>query len=155
MKRLIKLISLLIVLFVGVSLLTGCYEWTTETEGKITGGGWFIDEYLQTKCNFGFNAHGLLVEDGEGCDPDVYEFKGQFQFNDKAGTKLHAEVEGLFKVYKCLGLLCDLQGYEFDGLTKDGTPVSVRVNEEGTAIQIMYDGYLWEGELQGGNITIH
>lgn len=158
MKRFIKPLGLLLIALIVMFLLTGCYEWTVETEGKITGGGWFMDcvDSEETKCTFGFNAHGLLVEESAcPCCPDVYEFKGQFQFNDHAGTKIHAEVDGLLKVYECVAVLCDLRGYEFVGETKDGVPVEIRVNEEGTGIQVMYDSNTWEGMLEGGHIEIH
>ncbi|MDD4363984.1 MAG: hypothetical protein PHD33_07265 [Atribacterota bacterium] len=157
MKRSIKLMSLAVVLFVAMFLLAGCFEVTEDWAGKITGGGWFLDcvEGEETKCTFGFVAQGKVVEDYCGDWWDVYEFKGQFQFNDHISTKVHAPVEGLLKVYQCFGMFCDLTGYEFDGMTKDGLPVSIRVNEDGTEIQIGYDGAVWEGLLEGGNITIH
>lgn len=139
----------LIVLFSVVALMTGC---TFPTDGKVTGGGWFMAcvEDEQTKCTFGFNAQG----DGNLCEG--MEFKGQFQFNDHAGTKIHAKVMRLYEY-----LLADYR-YKFVGETKGGEEVVVTVEDlgqpgmdPGDGIRVEYEGDTWEGYLGGGNIQIH
>jgi hypothetical protein len=156
MKRSIKIIGFVLLLILAMFLLTGC--WEEFIEGKITGGGWFMDEVdeVDTKCTFGFNAHGLLIEEGSSCcDPDTYDFKGEFQFNDHAGTKIHADVTGLLAVYEWF----EFAEYKFTGETKEKKDepksLEVIVSEDGSYVEIIYDGNTWEGELQGGNITIH
>jgi len=153
MKRLIKSVFVLIVLFSMVALMTGC---TFPVAGKVTGGGWFEDQ-CGRKCTLGFNAHG----DGDCCDG--FEFKGQFQFNDHDDTKIHLTVMRLMEHVGLEGLL-------FYG-EDDGEDVWVYVEDlgqsgpdKGDLIKIWCGGDsphnpignpTYYGELGGGNIKIH
>jgi hypothetical protein len=144
MKKLLKYVVCLAILVMVVVLLTGC-------EGKVTGGGWFINECGEgTKCTFGFNAQGEYDED-ERCG--VY--KGQFQFNDHNGTKIHIrEMTYLMEIFGA---------YNFTGYDKEGYLVNVTVTDEGEpgvdagdGILIVHPHYgVWFGVLGGGNIQIH
>jgi len=156
MKRLIEYMILLMILSMAVVLMTGCC-----IDDKVTGGGWFINvgEGSPTissvrnadggKCTFGFNAH------GEGCLCDGIKFKGQFQFNDHSGTKIHAVVMDLDQVGS--------NTYKIEGIDKkSGEDIVVYVKDLGQPgadpgdwIKIEYDGSVWKGELGGGNIKIH
>jgi len=131
-----KLTIVILILALGF-LLTGC---------KVTGGGWFIDQ-CGNKCTLGFNAQAT-----EECP---YEVKGQFQFNDHDGNKVHASVTGLLKC-------CVNEYYLFWGETKGGKTVGVFVKDEGEPgvgagdyVKVHYDGMDWEGALGGGNIQGH
>ena len=127
------------ILAVGL-LLTGC-------EGKVTGGGWFMDG--EDKCTFGFNAQ----------EDDCCQAKGQFQFNDHANTKIHAVVYDLS--YSRFS-----EEWTIRGKTKDGTErIMVKVEDNGEPgvgagdyIKVWIygaDGGHWEGVLGGGNIQEH
>jgi len=153
MKKFIKYMILLLVLLIAVVLMTSC---TYKTAGKVTGGGWFIDVHSGNKCTFGFNAHG----EGDFCEG--FEFKGQFQFNDHAGNKIHAEVMELREIILVEDVLV------FGGEDDEGKEVWVRVKDlgqpgadAGDEIRIWYDSNpyfnepTWKGELGGGNIKIH
>jgi hypothetical protein len=145
MKRLIKYMIVMIVLFSVVALITGCCGYELIA-GKVTGGGWFTDGG-GNKCTFGFNAQG---------NEDL-EFKGQFQFNDHhARTKIHAKVMTLWEYN------CEDNTYKFVGNDKDGNEIVVHVQDNGQPgadvgdkIRVEYKGDEWEGELEGGNIKIH
>ena len=140
MKKLLKYVVCLAILVMVVALFTGC----DFLEGKITGGGWFMNECGdETKCTFGFVAQGKL------CD-----YKGQFQFNDHADTKIHADVLGLLE----LGETCAW----FRGKTSDEDELYVYVEDKGQPgadpgdyIEIYYKGDKWCGKLGGGNLKIH
>ena len=146
MKRLTKYMVVVIVLFSVVVLMTGCC-----IDDKVTGGGWFMSEVNceETKCTFGF------VAQGEGCLCDGIVYKGQFQFNDHAGTKLHCLVVDLDQVGP--------NTYKFEGVDKKGAgDIVVTVvdlgqpgPDPGDYITVEYDDDTWEGELGGGNIVIH
>jgi len=149
MKRLIKYMVVVIVLFSVVALMTGCCGYKLIS-GKVTGGGWFDCDRTESKCTFGFNAQG----DGDWCEG--MEFKGQFQFNDHVDTKIHAQVMTLWEYN------CEDNTYKFVGEDKAGNEVVVHVTDNGQPgadpgdeIKIEYGGKTWEGELGGGNIKIH
>ena len=132
MKKLLKYTACLAILLMVVVLFTGC---------KATGGGWFMDG--ENKCTFGFVAQG-------DCD----DFKGQFQFNDHATTKIHVEVMQMLQFGDDYA--------EFSGFTDDNELVGVYVEDRGEGgpdngdyIAIYYDGQIWKGDLGGGNIKIH
>ena len=137
MKRFTKsLIVVMLILAVGL-IMTGC---------KVTGGGWFEDACSGKKCTFGLTAQ---------ADDETGEAKGEFQFNDHAGTKIHAEVTGLWELVPGVA-------YIFEGETKDEKDVYVEVNDlgepglgVGDSIILEYDGGNWAGTLGGGNIQGH
>ena len=129
-----KLTVILLILVLGF-FLTGC---------KVTGGGWFYDQN-GNKCTLGFNAQ---------ADDETGEAKGQFQFNDHAGTKIHASVTGLWEL--------EGQYYIFWGETKDGEYVGVEVQDlgepgvdAGDNVWVRIDSMEWYGSLGGGNIQAH
>ena len=140
MKKLLKYAACLAILVMVVALFTGC----DFLEGKITGGGWFMDECDgETKCTFGFVAQGTLCE-----------YKGQIQFNDHASTKIHADVVGLLEFAGTYAW--------FVGEDEEGKYVSISVwdlgqpgADPGDYIEIKYDGDTWCGPLGGGNLKIH
>lgn len=147
MKRLIKYMIAVMVLFSVVVLMTGCYM-----DDKVTGGGWFMSEVNRdelTKCTFGF------VAQGEGCLCDGVDVKGQFQFNDHAGTKLHCLVADLYQVGP--------NTYKFEGVDKKGAgDIVVTVvdlgqpgPDPGDEITVECGVLVWSGYLEGGNIVIH
>ena len=152
MKRLIKYMVVVIVLFSVVALMTGCCGYEL-IEGKVTGGGWFINKICgpayDAKCTFGFNAQ------GEGCLCDGINVKGQFQFNDHDSTILHCSVGDLYQVGP--------NTYRFEGVDKKSEKdivVTVTDNgkpgaDPGDYITVECDGDVWEGVLEGGNIVIH
>ena len=148
MKKFLKYAACLAILLMVVVLFTGC---------KVTGGGWFLDvvEEEETKCTFGLNAQG---EWDEGVGWFVY--KGQFQFNDHAGTKIHVEVMQMTQFGDDYA--------EFSGVAKSGEAVIVWVEDHGEpgpdagdyiAIWInglpLFDPPSYEGEILGGNIQVH
>jgi len=144
MKKLLKYTACLAILLMVVVLFTGC---------KVTGGGWFMD--TDRKCTFGLNAQGTKI--GEGLLD--WEYKGQFQFNDHAGCKIHVEVMQM--------TAWEDEYAEFSGMTDDGKVVVVGVTDQGEpgadagdGIIIWIDTPFWmpptyAGELGGGNIQIH
>ena len=135
MKRLTKYMVVVIVLFSVVVLMTGCC-----IDDKVTGGGWFMGTVNceETKCTFGFNAH------GEGCLCD-----------DHVGNKLHCSVVDLYQVGP--------NTYKFEGVDKKGAgDIVVTVvdlgqpgPDPGDEIRVECDSMVWEGYLEGGNIVIH
>ena len=150
MKRLTKYMVVVMVLLMVVVLMTGC-----KIDGKVTGGGRFEStdpDTLGAKCTFGFNAQGDWLGFCEG-----FEFKGQFQFNDHAGTKLHAAV------FVLEDIIIPLNTYKFVGTDKKSeleVVVYVQDNgqpgaDDGDGIRVEWDGNVWEGLLEGGNIVIH
>ena len=151
MKRLSKYMVLVMVLLMVVVLMTGC-----KIDGKVTGGGRMEtigDSDIEgLKCTFGFNAQGDWLGFCEG-----FEFKGQFQFNDHAGTKLHCDVLVLETI------IIPLNTYKFTGMDKKtDIEVVVYVQDngqpgagDGDGIRVEYQGSVWEGLLEGGNIVIH
>ena len=146
MKRLTKYMVLVMILLLAVALMTGCC-----IDDKVTGGGWFINticgETYGAKCTFGFNAH------GEGCLCDGIDVKGQFQFNDHKGNKIHVAVLTLEQESS--------DTYIFTGEAKEGTVKVTVVDkgqlgaDKGDEITVEYDDDTWEGVLGGGNIVIH
>ena len=146
MKRLSKYMVAVMILLLAVVLMTGCC-----IDDKVTGGGWFMATVGrdETKCTFGFNAQ------GEGCICDPIVYKGQFQFNDHAGTKLHCLVMDLEQIGPNL--------YEFRGVDKKSEEdIVVTVADlgqpgadPGDGIMVKCDGQVWRGSLGGGNIVIH
>ena len=138
MKKLLKYAACLAILVMVVALFTGC---------KATGGGWFED-CEGNRCTFGFNAQGT----GEGMD---WEYKGQFQFNDHNGTKIH--------ISKMVLVMVDDNVANFSGVTKDGWIVNVTVTDmgepgagSGDGILIVIPGLgVWGGIIEGGNIQVH
>ena len=151
MKKLLKYAACLAILLMVMALFTGCI-----LTGKVTGGGWFDCERTENKCTFGFNAHGDCRE-GEGL---IY--KGQFQFNDHAGCKIHAKVMSLLDFGETYAW--------FHGVANDGREVDVYVEDKGQpgpdpgdSIKIWIDADLmdllgpgdYEGDLGGGNIQVH
>ncbi len=149
MKKLLKYTACLAVLVMVMALFTGCI-----LTGKVTGGGWFIDEDTDNKCTFGLNAHGDYRE-GEGI---IY--KGQFQFNDRVGgIKIHAKVMSLLDFGETYAW--------FHGEDDEGKDVYVFVEDmgqpgadPGDSIKIWYDTSpidppTYEGDLGGGNIQVH
>ena len=142
MKKLLKYVVCLAILVMVVALFTGC---------KATGGGWFIDERSGNKCTFGFNAQSR----GEGMD---WEYKGQFQFNDHNGTKIHVEEMTLVMSFDPLLPVCDFMGNDKDGewvnviVTDMGEPGA----DPGDLIVIITESKgSWGGVLEGGNIQVH
>jgi len=144
MKRLSKYMALVVILLMVGVLMTGCY-----IDDKVTGGGRF--ESGELKCTFGFNAQ------GEGWLCDGVEFKGQFQFNDHADTKIHCANMDLEDVgnntYKLTG-----------NDKKSGDKIMVWVTDNGQPglddgdyikVKNVTTGDFWAGELEGGNIVIH
>ena len=105
----------------------------------------------ETKCTFGFNAQGEYDEDERSV---VY--KGQFQFNDHAGTKFH--IEEMTYLIDIVSLI-----YYFEGVDKEGWEVKVTVTDmgepgadAGDGILIIHEEYgTWAGLLGGGKIQIH
>ena len=150
MKKLLKYAACLVILVMVMALFTGCI-----LTGKVTGGGWFINtarDNDEEKCTFGFNAQG--DEGAEG-----FEYKGQFQFNDHNGVKIHAEVMLCLDFAETYAL--------FYGQDDEGTDVYVYVEDmgqpgadPGDSIKIWYDASLldpptYEGDLGGGNLQVH
>jgi hypothetical protein len=153
MKRLTKYMVVVMVLFGVVVLMTGCC-----IDDKVTGGGRFENELGDghEKCTFGFNAH------GEGCLCDGIEYKGQFQFNDHAGVKLHMAVAHLEDVSS----IQYPNIYKIEGVDKkSGGEIVVYIQDngqpgmdDGDGITVYYYGeedLEWQGVLEGGNIVIH
>jgi len=144
MKKLIKLIVCLAILLIVMALTTGCVD-------KATGGGWFMNKSCleETKCTFGFNAQREYDEDEE-----CVVYKGQFQFNDHNGTKIH--IEEMTYQTEIFG------AYNFTGYDKEGYLVNVTVTDEGEpgvdegdGILIVHPHYgIWFGVLGGGNIQL-
>ena len=143
MKKLLKYVACLAILLMVIVLFTGC----DFLEGKVTGGGWFIDEDTQNKCTFGFVAQGKC-----------FEYKGQFQFNDHEDTKIHTDVEGLLEFGETYAV--------FVGEDEEGNYVKVSVwdlgqpgADPGDYIKIWYNEIggspNWQGELGGGNLKVH
>jgi len=143
MKKLLKITACLALLVMVVVLFTGC---------KVTGGGSFTNEICDSgeKCTFGFVAQGTET-DGD------WAYKGQFQFNDHAGTKFHISKMELLMV---MGDVAD-----FAGVTKGGDVVNVTVTDmgdpgAGPGDLILIEALgpeiygVWGGVVQG-NITIH
>ena len=148
MKKLLRYTACLAILVMVVALFTGCI-----LTGKVTGGGWFIDGQ-DNKCTFGFNAHGDCRE-GEGL---IY--KGQFQFNDHDGCKIHAKVLSLLDFGDTYALFHGVDDKELDVyvyVEDMGQPGA----DPGDYIAIWYDADHWwdpptyEGELGGGNLKVH
>lgn len=154
MKKLIKYMVVVMVLFGVVVLMTGCY-----IDDKVTGGGRFESKepgLLREKCTFGFNAQ------GEGWLCDGVEYKGQFQFNDHDGVKLHMAVAHLEDVstsqypnlYKIEGVDKKSEGEIVVYIKDNGQPGM----DDGDGITVYYYGeedLIWQGVLEGGNIVIH
>jgi len=145
MKRLSKYMALVVILLMVGVLMTGCY-----IDDKVTGGGRFESTHSSTlgaKCTFGFNAQ------GEGWLCDGVEVKGQFQFNDHDGNKIHVTVLTLEQESS--------EHYIFTGEAEEGTVVVTVVDkgqlgpDKGDGIQVEYDSKTWRGYLDGGNIKIH
>jgi len=149
MKRLSKYMVLVMILLMAGVLMTGCYM-----DDKVTGGGRFenVEGTDFEKCTFGFNAQ------GEGWLCDGIDYKGQFQFNDHAGTKIHLTVATLEQV--------DENTYKLTGEDeKSGRAVWVWVTDngkpgmdDGDYLKVKVDdpdGGFWAGPLEGGNIVIH
>ena len=141
MKKLLKYAACLAILVMVVALFTGC---------KATGGGWFIDEGRSDskKCTFGLNAQGKWDE-----SVGWFVYKGQFQFNDHAGNKIHAEVMNIKEfddTYAIFWAMAD-EGLVTVWVEDHGEPGP----DAGDYIKICYDGETWEGDLEGGNIQIH
>jgi hypothetical protein len=143
MKRLSKYMALVMILLLSVVLMTGCYM-----DDKVTGGGRFESEDL--KCTFGFNAQ------GEGWLCDGVEVKGQLQFNDHAGNKIHIAVATLEDVGN--------NTYELTGIDKNDDEIMVWVTDNGQPglddgdyikVKNVTQSKFWAGELVGGNIVIH
>ena len=139
MKKLLKYTACLAMLVMVVALFTGC---------KVTGGGWFMDG--ENKCTFGLNAQGTEV------DEHVWEFKGQFQFQDHGtGVKFHVSEMTQAGAGGILGA--------FTGMDKDGYEVIVLATDMGEPGPDVGDGILiiheeygtWAGFLGGGNIQVH
>ena len=152
MKRLSKYMGLVMVLLLAVVLMTGCY-----IDDKVTGGGRFESTGTSTtqglKCTFGFNAQ------GEGWLCDGVEYKGQFQFNDHDGVKLHMAVAHLEDVSST-----DHPNlYRIEGVDKkSGEKIEVYIQDlgqpgpdEGDGITVYWDDLVWQGVLEGGNIVVH
>jgi hypothetical protein len=98
------------------------------------------------KYTFGFNAQGR----GEGMD---WEYKGQFQFNDHNGTKIHIDEITVFKV-------CMSGEIAFRGFNKDDVYVRVIVVDDGERgigdeIEVRIGCKKYYGVLGGGNIKAH
>ncbi len=150
MKRLSKYMVVVMILLLAVVLMTGCC-----IDDKVTGGGRFENELgrVQEKCTFGFNAQ------GEGCLCDGIDYKGQFQFNDHAGVKLHMAVAHLEDVSS----IQFPNTYKIEGVDKkSGLEIVVYVQDlgqpgpdDGDGIRVEWDNREWQGELEGGNIVIH
>jgi len=147
MKRLSKYMALVMILLLSVVLMTGCYM-----DDKVTGGGRFENTYRDggEKCTFGFNAQ------GEGWLCDGVEVKGQLQFNDHAGNKIHIAVATLKDVGD--------NTYELTGIDKNGDEIMVWVTDNGQPglddgdyikVKNVTQSKFWAGELVGGNIVIH
>ncbi|GAI13239.1 unnamed protein product [marine sediment metagenome] len=143
MKRLSKYMALVMILLLSVVLMTGCYM-----DDKVTGGGRFESEDL--KCTFGFNAQ------GEGWLCDGVEVKGQLQFNDHAGNKIHIAVATLEDVGN--------NTYKLTGIDKNAEEIMVWVTDNGQPglddgdyikVKNVTQSKFWAGELVGGNIVIH
>lgn len=152
MKRLTKYMVVVMVLFGVVVLMTGCC-----IDDKVTGGGRFEStgdsSILGLKCTFGFNAQ------GEGCLCDGIDYKGQFQFNDHAGVKLHMAVAHLEDVSS----VQYPNVYKIEGVDKkSGKEIVVYIQDlgqpgpdDGDGITVYWDNLVWQGVLEGGNIVIH
>jgi len=152
MKKFLKYAACLAILVMAAVLMTSC---TYPTAGKVTGGGYFMNNDVD-KCTFGFNAQG----NGDFCEG--LKFKGQFQFNNHATEdKFHLNVVELREILFVENALV------FSGMDGE-VEVWVRVDDLGQPgpgnddyIKIWYDTNPysndpdWEGVLEGGNITIH
>ena len=144
MKRLSKNMVLVMVLLMVVVLMTGCYM-----DDKVTGGGRFESDDL--KCTFGFNAQ------GEGWLCDGIDYKGQFQFNDHDGNKIHLADAKLKQVsentYKLTGNDKKSDDIIMIWVTDNGQPGM----DPGDYIKVenVTAGKSWAGPLEGGNIVIH
>ena len=148
MKRLSKYMVLVMILLLSVVLMTGCYM-----DDKVTGGGRFENTYRGggEKCTFGFNAQ------GEGWLCDGVEVKGQLQFNDHDGNKIHIAVATLEDLgnntYKLTGNDKKSDDEIMVWVTDNGQPGL----DDGDYIKVknVTTGDFWAGELEGGNIVIH
>ena len=138
MKKFLKYTACLAILLMVVVLFTGC---------KATGGGWFED-CAGNKCTFGFNAQGTETDEG-------WAFKGQFQFNDHNGTKIHISKMFLLEV---VGPVANFTGWD----KKHKCVVNVTVTDmgepgagPGDLILIVHESLgTWGGAVQG-NIQVH
>ena len=146
MKKLLKYTACLAILAMVVVLFTGCDLF----EGKVTGGGWFEDGDGK-KCTFG------LVAQGEG-----FEYKGQFQFNDHDGIKIHADVVGFLELFETYAEF--VGEYEEDEVAKYVKVSVLDLGNPGVGpgdyIKIWIDTSpfgppTYEGELVGGNLKVH
>jgi hypothetical protein len=140
MKKLLKFAVCLALLVMVVVLFTGC---------KATGGGSFMS--CDKKCTFGFVAQGTET-DGS------WDYKGQFQFNDHNGAKIHINEMALVTV---VGPVANFTGWD----KKNECVVNVTVTDLGEPgagpgdlilIEALGPGLwgVWGGVVQG-NIQVH
>jgi len=128
-----------------------------STFGKVTGGGFLLDETETLKHSFGFNIH----YDDKG----HATMKGQLQFVDRNGNmNFHGNEVSSFEVtenqavFTGAGRLNGEEGYSYRvEVVDNGNPgrgndtFSIEITEEGSD-SAMYDV---SGTLAGGNIKVH
>ena len=128
-----------------------------STFGKVTGGGFLLDETETLKHSFGFNVH----YDDKG----HATMKGQLQFVDRNGNMnfhsnevLSLVVDGNKAVFSGAGRLNGKEGYSYSVEVMDyGNPgrgkdiFYIKMTEEETASVVYYIS----GTLAGGNIKVH